>query len=372
VWSGIEKKVIKMKMNETKRVIILSILLITGFGINAGYVASAQVDTEEFKMGVSAEPEGEWNEFEDAMWRERTPTIDEMMGAWGRAGKPDGFRIITVASEAIDSTGEPEQFGVIALTHDEYEQYGWFRPTTAQIDWAFRETRKILPKEQLKIWAQEHKDEVLREEAHEEELREELQEIRANYAVKGEIPLHQRAGGSSARYARRRAIEEELEHILAAESDPLAAESDPEIVYSVIDGNTIQLQNDERSIEACNKAIELNPNGADAYNYRGVAYADLKQHERAIEDFNKTMELNPKNADAYNNRGVAYCFLGHYERAIEDFNKAIELNPNFIMAYRNQELAMSKLEEKNSIPGFGAIFTIIGLLAVTHLLRRKV
>ena len=355
-----------MKVNETNRVIILSILLITGFGINAGYVASAQVDTEEFKMGVSAETEGEWNEFEDAMWRERTPTIDEMMGAWGRAGKPDGFRIITVASEAIDSTGEPEQFGVIALTHDEYEQYGWFRPTTAQIDWAFRETRKILPKEQLKIWAQEHKEELLREEALEANLREELTELRTIRIRKGEdIPAALQIGGGDARRARSRELEEELEHILAAESDP-------EIIYSVIDGNTIQLQNDERSIEACNKAIELNPNGADAYNYRGVAYADLKQHERAIEDFNKTMELNPKNADAYNNRGVAYCFLGHYERAIEDFNKAIELNPNFIMAYRNQELAMSKLEEKNSIPGFGAIFTIIGLLAVTHLLRRKV
>ena len=155
----------------------------------------------------------------------------------------------------------------------------------------------------------------------------------------------------------------ELDHLRAAE----AAESEPTIVYSVIDGGAIQLQNDEISIEDCNKAIELNPNGADAYNYRGVAYTDSKQYERAIEDFNKTIEFDPKNADAHNNRGVAYCFLGHYERAIEDFNKAMELNPNFIMAYSNRELALSKLEEKNSIPGFETIFAITGFLAVTYL-----
>ena len=160
---------------------------------------------------------------------------------------------------------------------------------------------------------------------------------------------------------------DELERLLVTE----ATEYEPDIVYRVVDGGAIQLQNDERSVEDCNKAIELNPNGADAYNYRGVAYTNLKQYERAIDDFNKTIEFDPKNADAHNNRGVAYCFLGHYERAIEDFNKAMELNPNFIMAYSNRELALSKLEEKNSIPGFEAVFAITGFLAMVHLSRRR-
>ena len=357
-----------MKANVTTRVIILGILLLTGFAINVGCVASAQVDTEEFKMSVSAETDEEWNEFKDAMRRERTPTIDEMMEAWERAGKPDGFRIITLASEARDSTGEPEQFGVLAFTYDEYEQYGWFRPTTAQIDWAFRDTAKITPKEQLKIWAEEHEAKI----AQEEEWREELDELRADplgkvKLEKGVSPMLSMSRARQNMSVRRDRMEE-LENLVGVG----ATEAEPDIVYRVIDGDTIQLQNDERSIEDCNKAIELNPNGADAYNYRGVAYADLKQYERAIEDFNKTIEFDPKNADAHNNRGVAYCFLGHYERAIEDFNKAMELNPNFIMAYSNRELALSKLEEKNSIPGFETIFAITGLLAVAYLsIRRK-
>lgn len=359
-----------MKANVTTRVIILSILLMAGFVINTGYVASGQADNEEFKMSVGAETDEERNEFKDAMWRERTPTIDEMMEAWERAGKPDDFHIITLASEARDSTGEPEQFGVLALTHEEYKQYGWFRPTTAQIDWTFRDTAKITPEEQFKIWADEYEAEQERIKKMQEEYRELSEDVvGTTKARKGEyVPaaLMLTRGGEviGERMARKQELEEELEHLLAAESDP-------EIVYSVIDGDTIQLQNDERSIESCNKAIELNPNGVDAYNYRGVAYTDLKQYERAIEDFNKSIELDSKNADAYNNRGVAYCFLGHYERAIEDFNKAMELNPNFIMAYRNQELAMSKLEEKNAIAGFEAISAIIGLLAVAYLFIRQ-
>jgi len=307
-----------MKTNVTTRVIIMSILLMVGFVINAGHVVSGQVDNEDFKLSVGAETDEEWNEFKDAMWRERTPTIEEMMEAWERAGKPDGFRIISVASEAIDPTGEPEQFGVIALTHDEYEQYGWFRPTTAQIDWAFRDTAKITPEEQLKIWT----DEYEAEQEHIEESWEEYKE------------LTKRGGSNPSVLSKYFARKVELDHLLATE----AAESEPTIVYSVIDGGAIQLQNDERSIEDCNKAIELNPNGADAYNYRGVAY----------------------------------CFLGHYERAIEDFNKTMELNPNFIMAYSNRELALSKLEEKTPTPGFEAVSAITGLLAVAYLLRRKV
>ncbi|MBE9592403.1 MAG: tetratricopeptide repeat protein, partial [Proteobacteria bacterium] len=36
---------------------------------------------------------------------------------------------------------------------------------------------------------------------------------------------------------------------------------------------------------------------------------------RAIEDYNKSIELDPNYADAYNNRGIAYRNLKEYERA---------------------------------------------------------
>ena len=42
---------------------------------------------------------------------------------------------------------------------------------------------------------------------------------------------------------------------------------------------------------------------------RGNAYGDLGQFQRAIEDYDEAIRPNPEYADAYNNRGVAYVNL---------------------------------------------------------------
>ena len=61
---------------------------------------------------------------------------------------------------------------------------------------------------------------------------------------------------------------------------------------------------------------------------RQVKY-ELKQHKEAIADYDKAIELNPKDAQAYNNRGVAKKMLKQYKEAIADYDKAIELNPKY-------------------------------------------
>ena len=97
------------------------------------------------------------------------------------------------------------------------------------------------------------------------------------------------------------------------------------------------------AIEAFNKAIELNPKDAVAYNNRGAAYGQAGNYKQQIEDCNKAIELNSKDAVAYNNRGVAYGELGNYEQEIEDCSKAIELNPKLAVAYYHRGIAYQKL-----------------------------
>ncbi|MBI5747750.1 MAG: tetratricopeptide repeat protein [Nitrospinae bacterium] len=81
----------------------------------------------------------------------------------------------------------------------------------------------------------------------------------------------------------------------------------------------------DNAIESYTKAIALDPNYAQAYNNRGVAYYDKGQHDRAIEDYNKAIALDPNLASAYNNRGVAYGLSGNMGRAISDFQKACDM-----------------------------------------------
>lgn len=97
------------------------------------------------------------------------------------------------------------------------------------------------------------------------------------------------------------------------------------------------------AIKAFDKAIELNPKDAVAYNNRGAAYGQIGNYKQQIEDSNKAIELNPEDAVAYNNRGVAHGELGNYEQEIEDCSKAIELNPKLAVAYYHRGLAYYKL-----------------------------
>lgn len=91
-----------------------------------------------------------------------------------------------------------------------------------------------------------------------------------------------------------------------------------------------------KAIEYLNKAIKLQPNYADAYYHRGVAYISMGQHIYAVEDFNKVIKLQPNYANAYNNRGFAHAGLQQYQRAIDDYSNAISLKPDHVSAFLNR------------------------------------
>jgi tetratricopeptide (TPR) repeat protein len=54
-----------------------------------------------------------------------------------------------------------------------------------------------------------------------------------------------------------------------------------------------------------------------------LGHAHMKKglYDRAISDFNKALEINPRYAAAYNNRGYAYYNKRKYDKAWEDVHK---------------------------------------------------
>ena len=107
-------------------------------------------------------------------------------------------------------------------------------------------------------------------------------------------------------------------------------------------GNKYSFLNNEhdKAIEAYTRAIALNPNYANAYNNRGLAYGNKGQLDRAIEDYNKAIALYPNFADAYGNRGVAYYMKGNMGKAISDLQKACDMgNEN---GCKNLQIALKK------------------------------
>ena len=93
------------------------------------------------------------------------------------------------------------------------------------------------------------------------------------------------------------------------------------------------------------KAIAANPQLAEAYNNRGLAFYNLNQHQKAIEDFSQAIRIKPEYAEAYNNRGNAYYALDQYQKAEADFNQSLQFKPRYAKAHLNRGLAFFQMQK---------------------------
>ena len=109
-----------------------------------------------------------------------------------------------------------------------------------------------------------------------------------------------------------------------------------------------ELKRYQEAIVAYNKAIQLKPDDADAYNNRGNAKHQLGQHVTAISDYDKVIQLKPEDAMAYYNRGNAKRHLGQHFAAISDYDKAIQLKPDDADAYLSRGNAKRHLGQHSA------------------------
>jgi tetratricopeptide (TPR) repeat protein len=91
------------------------------------------------------------------------------------------------------------------------------------------------------------------------------------------------------------------------------------------------------------EAIKLDPQLAEVYYNRGVAFYHGGLYKRAIQDYNEALRLGPQLHEAYYNRANAYCKLGQHEREIQDLDEAIRVNPLYGKAYYNRGMAYQAL-----------------------------
>ena len=70
-------------------------------------------------------------------------------------------------------------------------------------------------------------------------------------------------------------------------------------------------------------AIQADPNSSEAYNLRGLIYANLGDQPLAEDSFRRALQLNPRDADAMQNYGWYLCQLKRYPEADAMFNQAL-------------------------------------------------
>jgi Tfp pilus assembly protein PilF len=93
------------------------------------------------------------------------------------------------------------------------------------------------------------------------------------------------------------------------------------------------------------KALELNPNSAQAYKCLGKICSQQRQWQQAISHYQKAIELQPDNWEAIHYMGDALLNLEEWEQAANAYRSAIELNPDSVWSYDNLKIALSKLDK---------------------------
>jgi tetratricopeptide (TPR) repeat protein len=99
----------------------------------------------------------------------------------------------------------------------------------------------------------------------------------------------------------------------------------------------------EQAIQEYQKALELNPDYAQAHTNLGTVYLGKGDYDQAIGHFKRTLELNYYDSKAHYNLGLSYVYQGELEKAKEEmkFLKSIrsELGDALERKLKEKEIA---------------------------------
>ena len=77
------------------------------------------------------------------------------------------------------------------------------------------------------------------------------------------------------------------------------------------------------ALDQVKQAIQADPNSSDAFNLRGLIYANLGDQALAEESFRRALQLNPQDGGALQNYGWYLCQLKRYPEADTLFRQAL-------------------------------------------------
>ena len=118
-----------------------------------------------------------------------------------------------------------------------------------------------------------------------------------------------------------------------------------EAFLALEEGNNFYFNhNFQSAVSEYDRAIEIQPNFAEAYNNRGNANVMLKNYQQAVQDYRNAIKYNKVDARIHNNLGSIYLILKNYNEAINEYEQALKLNPNLFDAYYNRALAYCYIE----------------------------
>jgi TonB family protein len=101
-----------------------------------------------------------------------------------------------------------------------------------------------------------------------------------------------------------------------------------------------RLREYDASRQLLERAVQMKPDDATAWNNLGRALAALGELEKAQKAYEQQIAINPKDQYTYNNLGLLFEREGLWERAVESLRKQIEVHPGDSYAVANLPRAL--------------------------------
>ncbi|MGK7936897.1 MAG: tetratricopeptide repeat protein, partial [Xenococcaceae cyanobacterium] len=98
-------------------------------------------------------------------------------------------------------------------------------------------------------------------------------------------------------------------------------------------------------ISACQQAVQIIPDLAEAYKLWGNALQKIGKTSEAMGFYAKALEIQPDLAEVYANLGTLYAQQKKWQKAQEYYQKAVVIKPDFAGAYRNLAKVWKQLGE---------------------------
>jgi tetratricopeptide (TPR) repeat protein len=103
----------------------------------------------------------------------------------------------------------------------------------------------------------------------------------------------------------------------------------------------------EEALKAYEKAIELDPTFAMAWMNITTLFLELKRYKDGLNKIERAIKRWPDDPELWSQKGVALNGLKRHKEAIEAVDRAIELKPDFAGAFYNKACSFSLLNNKN-------------------------
>ena len=91
----------------------------------------------------------------------------------------------------------------------------------------------------------------------------------------------------------------------------------------------------DEAITHYQKALQINPDNAEAHYNLGNVLLKKGSVDEAITHYQKALQINPDYAEAHNNLGNALLQKGSVDEAIAHYQKALQINPDYAEAHYN-------------------------------------